>query len=174
VKTIIEVLVGASMLLLGRELYWLFVGGAGFVLGTGLVAQFLHGQPVWLTIVVALSVGLLGALLALFVQRLALAVAGFASGGYVVASLVSVLGMEAGWVYWLAFLLGGLLGALLVSTVFDWALLVLSSLAGAALIVQAVQLGPVPATLVFLVLAALGIVIQTRMMWRDQRTRSGK
>jgi hypothetical protein len=171
VKAIVEVLVGAAMLLLGRELYWLFVGGTGFVLGTGLVARFLQGQAIWLTIVIAFTVGLLGALLALFVQKLAIAVAGFASGGYVVASLVSVLGMEARWVYWLASLLGGLLGALFVSTVFDWALLVLSSLAGAALIVQAVQLGPVPAILLFLVLTGLGIVVQARLMWREKRRR---
>jgi hypothetical protein len=167
-NTIAAALVGAAMLLLGRKLYWLFVGGAGFVLGTELATWFMQGQPAWVTVLVALVVGIVGALLALFVQRLALAAAGFVAGGYVAASLVSVLGIEAGWLSWLAYLFGGLLGGVLVTALLDWALLVLSSLASAALIVQTIQLGLLPTALLFLVLAALGIAVQARLMWREQ------
>jgi OmcA/MtrC family decaheme c-type cytochrome len=64
---------------------------------------------------------------------------------------------------WLIFLVGGVIGALLVAAVFDLALVLLSSLAGAALVAQAVTLPAGVELAVFLVLVALGIIIQTRL-----------
>jgi hypothetical protein len=137
-------------------------------LGTELATQFLQGQPAWVIVLVALIVGIASASFALFVQRLALAMAGLVAGGYVAASLVSVLRIEAVWLPWLAYLFGGLLGGVLVTAVFDWALLILSSLTGAALIVQTMRIGSVPAVLLFLVLAGLGIAVQARLLWRER------
>ena len=61
---VIGVLAGIALLVLGRKLFWLFVGVVGFVAGAALATQLFEIQPDWLVIVFALGAGLLGALLA--------------------------------------------------------------------------------------------------------------
>lgn len=166
---IIPTLVGLLVLLLGRKLYWLFVGSAGFALGAELGTRFLIGQPVWMTVVVGLVAGIVGALASLFLQRLAVTVAGFVAAGYATATLVRLLGVDAQWALWLAFLLSGILGGVLVAAFFDWALVLLSSLIGATLVIQAMDLGPLPAALAFAALAILGVAVQVRAMWATKK-----
>jgi hypothetical protein len=99
---IARIVVGIALLTLGRKLFWLFVGVAGFVLGFGLATQFLRGQPDWIVLVIALVAGLVGVLLALFLQRLAVGVAGFIAGGYILINLLNALGWQTGEVSWLS------------------------------------------------------------------------
>ncbi len=65
----LQTFVGAALLILGRKLFWVFVGAIGFVLGMDIASRFLQGRPDWLILIVALGAGVLGALLALFLQR---------------------------------------------------------------------------------------------------------
>jgi hypothetical protein len=62
------------------------------------------------------------------------------------------------------FLIAGLIGAVLLLVLFDWTLIVLSSLAGASLIVMSaerlLQMPPIAGTVIVLVLAAIGALIQ--------------
>ncbi len=74
---LLRVMVGVAMLTLGQKLFWLFVGGIGFVYGIHIAAQFFHGQSDWIVIVIALLAGLLGALIAIFLQNVAVWLAGF-------------------------------------------------------------------------------------------------
>jgi hypothetical protein len=168
----IEVLVGFILVLLGRQLYWVFVGGAGFAAATALSLRLLQGQPAWLMLVIGLGAGLVGALLAVFMQRLAIGIAGFLAGGYVLASVVPVVIAGPEWLSWVSFLVGGVLGVVLVALLFDWALIALSSLAGAVLAVQAFQLETIPEVLVFAGLVILGMVVQARSMSTEHRKRS--
>jgi len=168
----VQALVGIALLLLGRKLYWLFVGGAGFALATSLALRLLEGQPAWLVVLIGLAAGLIGALLALFLQRLAVGVAGFVAGGYVLASIVPAVLAGPPWVSWVSFLVGGILGAVLVALLFDWALIALSSLAGAALVVQAFELGSLPALLLFAGLAVLGVIVQAWSMSAESGARA--
>jgi hypothetical protein len=161
---IARIVVGIALLTLGRKLFWLFVGVAGFVFGFGLATQFLRGQPDWIVLVIALVAGLVGVLFALFLQRLAVGVAGFIAGGYILINLLNALGWQTGGVSWLPFVIGGIIGAVLVLILFDWALIILSSLTGATLIAQAIHFGPLITALAFIVLLILGIVIQASMM----------
>ena len=162
-----KLLIGAAVLILGRKLYWLFVGAVGFLIGIALAPRFLAAQPDWVILVVALAAGLLGALLTLFLQQLAIGLAGFVGGGYVTIYLLSALGLDAGSFNWVAFLLGGIVGLVLIIGLFDWALIILSSLTGAALIVQTVPLRPLIAAILFVALAAVGIAIQAEWMRRE-------
>ena len=132
-------LVGLLLLLLGRRLFWLFVAVAGFVIGVEAAPYILPHQGELFTLVVALVLGLLGALLAIFVQKLAIGVGGFVGGGYLAAVLCGPLLGGTGMAYpgaWLCFLVGGILGAILMMAFFNWALIILSSLQGAHLIVR--------------------------------------
>jgi hypothetical protein len=159
------------VLTLGRKLFWLFVGAVGFVLGMALATRYLQGQPDWLLLVLALGVGLLGALLAVFVQRIAIGLAGFIGGGYILINLLNMLGWETGRFGWVVFIIGGIIGVVLIAVLFDWALIILSSLTGSGLIVETIELGSRIEVLVFVVLLILGIAVQGGLM-RRRRPRS--
>jgi len=159
--------VGAALLLLGRRLYWLFVAGAGFVIGATLAAELLQAEAVWIRLLAAVLAGLVGLILALFLQRVAIAIAGFIAGGYVLATLVNAfVGISTG-LYWGLFVLGGVVGAILVSAVFGWALIILSSLMGAGLIADVVPVARPWDLLLYLGLAAAGILVQAGLVRRE-------
>src|SRR5205823_14268624 len=78
---IISVVIGAAILLFGRKLFWLFVAALGFAVGLEMAAYFMREPPQWMTLLVALGCGVIGALLAILLQKLAIAIAGFIAGG---------------------------------------------------------------------------------------------
>lgn len=162
----IQLLIGIAALTLGRRLFWIFVGTAGFLLGTRLATQFPVGGSEWAPLAIALFGGLIGAILAVFAQKLAVGIAGLVMGGYTLASLFLTMGLDGPRLMSAALLGGGIAGAILVILIFDWALIVLSSLAGAMMIVQAASLHLPINILLFLVLFSVGIAIQSRMVVR--------
>src|SRR5687767_7172924 len=98
--SIISIILGGALLIAGRKLFWLFVGAAGFVAGLQLATQFWQG-PELLAIVVGLVVGAIFAVLAIFLQGVAIGVAGFLAGGYILTALADILGLNQGAVSWL-------------------------------------------------------------------------
>ncbi|MBW1782009.1 MAG: DUF4203 domain-containing protein [Deltaproteobacteria bacterium] len=165
---IIHVVVGIAALIFGRRLFWLFVGAIGFVVGMNVASQLVSGMPEWLILVIALIGGLLGALLAIFFQRVAIVAAGFAAGGYLILQLLNISGWQATRLPWLPFLIGALAGAILLYFLFDWTLIFLSSVTGASLITQAFPLSPPLAGLLLLALFIFGFVTQAKMMKRKK------
>lgn len=161
---IISVVVGLAILILGRQLFWLFVGGVGFLIGLQFAPQVVAGQPDWVIILVALGLGLLGALLAIIVQRFAVGLAGFLGGGAVAVSLFETVGAPTGGFALLPFLVGGIIGAMLVAALFDWAIIILSSFVGANLVVQGLPIDPPLALGLFALLLVVGIVAQARLL----------
>ena len=81
---VVNVLVGAGLLFFGRRAFWLFVAGAGFVAGLSLANRILQG-PEAIGVIIGIGIGLLAALLAVFVQRFAISLASFLVGGYMLA-----------------------------------------------------------------------------------------
>ncbi len=160
---IIRLLVGGALLVLGRKLFWLFVAAVGFAAGWAVATDLLSVEPEWLALVIAVVVGVAGALVAQFVQRLAIGLAGFLAGAFLALSLVRLLNLEAAWGGWLALLAGGIVGAILLGAVFDWALIGLSSLAGALLIAQAFDLSSTARLLVLVGLFVLGVILQSAL-----------
>lgn len=152
--------VGALLLVAGRRLFWIAVGVAGFVLGFVLTTRLLGGGEGWLALAAGLACGILGAVLAVLVQKLAVAVAGFLIGGGAAATLATeAFGLAPG-AQWLVFIAAGIVAALLAALVFDGALVVLSALLGAAMVSGLLPLPAVQRLLALLALAALGIVVQ--------------
>jgi signal transduction histidine kinase len=165
---ILRVLVGVAMLTLGQKLFWLFVGGIGFVYGIHIAAEFFYGQPAWIVIVIALLAGLLGSLIALFLQNVAVWLAGLSAGSYFLVTLLNVFGWNDSRLYWLSFLVGGIIGAVLMAAVFDWALIILSSMTGALLITQSIQFTPQITALSFSVLFIVGLIVQASLMIKEE------
>jgi len=162
---ITNVLVGLALLILGRTLFWLFVGAIGFIGASDMAARYFSGLPNWQIIIIAVAAGLIGVLLAIFFQKLAILLVGFYTGGYLVISLFSMLNMAPSPALpWAPFVIGGLLGAVLLYLLFDWTLIVLSSLAGAAFISQTIQISAVPSAILLATLFLSGVIIQGSML----------
>lgn len=162
---------GAVLLFVGRKFFWFFVGTVGFLAGVALVPLILPGQPDWLFLLIALFAGLLGALIAIFLQGLAIWIGGFLAGGYLAVSFLNFINVQTGNLTWVPFVLGGIIGAALVVVLFDWALIVLSSLTGASLVVQNIQFAAYTATWIFFVLLLIGIGVQAAQLYSERRGR---
>jgi hypothetical protein len=166
---VVKVVVGLLSLAFGRKLYWLFVGAMGFLAASTFVARAFGGLEPWLMLAIALGVGLLGAVLAVALKSLGIALGGFVAGGALAAGLLSTLGWSSPAVAVPAFVLGGVVGVALVVGLFDWALIALSSLGGATLVMQAVRLRPPVRAVAFVVIAMVGMVIQGNALARERR-----
>ncbi len=155
---------GIALLVVGRKLFWLFVGLVGFIWGTRMGAHFFPGQPEWMILAIALTAGVLGALLALIFQWFAIGLAGFSVGAYIVLRLLHVSGWRTGGIDWLLPLIGGIIGALLIILLFGWALIILSSLAGAGLITESLHVEKGSEALLFIGLFVAGVLLQSSLM----------
>ena len=165
----INILIGLILLFAGRRLFWLFVACVGFASG------YHYAQQIWvihspaLVLVLSVAVGALGAIIAIFFQKAAILVAGFAAGGYVVLSLFDQFAGLPSQMVWLPYIIGGVVGAVVLFLVFDWALIFLSTLTGATLIVQMAAFNPWFEILLFLALVIAGMAFQAKTMTADRR-----
>jgi hypothetical protein len=170
---ILSVLIGAFILLFGRRLFWLCVAAVGFAAGVDLAPRLVHEPSSLMALIFALVLGFFGALLALFLQKIAIAVVGFLAGGKLAVAIAAAFFVQHANYFGITFLIGGILGALLLLTLFDWALIVLSSIVGAHLIQGAIALPPSGTAILFVALAAIGIIVQTAAMRSGRATPAG-
>lgn len=166
---VISVIIGLALLFLGRKLFWFFVGAAGFIIGFTYGPQIFQVESRVVILVIALLAGILGALIAIFLKGVAIAIGGFIAGGYIAVEVLRFLDIAVGPEPWLIYLAGGILGAVLLLLIFNWALIVLSSLLGASVIIENVTLRPSWEVLLFLVLAVIGIIVQTAWLRSEKR-----
>ena len=165
---IISILIGALILLFGRRLFWLFVAAIGFAMGVELAPYLLQHPPPWLALALAIVLGILGAMLALVLQKIAIAIAGFLVGGHLATTIMVAFVNTQAQYFGLTFIIGGIIGALLLLLLFDWALILFSSIAGAELIATNLHLPPTGTTILVIVLTVFGIVVQSAMLSRGR------
>jgi len=161
---ILSAIIGAIILLFGRKLFWLCVAAVGFAAGVEVAPHLVHQPSAILALSVALILGFIGALLALFLQKLAIAIMGFLAGGKLALAIAAAFFVQLTAHLGITFLVGGVIGALLLLVLFDWALIVLSSVVGAYLIQSAITLPSSGSVALFVVLAAIGVVVQATAM----------
>jgi len=167
---IVGALIGVVILLFGRKLFWLCVAAVGFAAGVELAPHVAHEPSPLLALAIALVLGLIGALLALFLQKIAIAVLGFLAGGKLAGAIAAAFFVHYAQYSTIVFVVGGLVGAILLLVLFDWALIVVSSLMGAHLIQSAIVLPASGSTIVFIGLAVLGILVQAASLRRSRGT----
>jgi len=169
--SVVNIFGGALLLAFGRRIFWLFVAVVGFFAGFELTTLFLKLNPEWVVLAIAIVIGLLGAVLAYFLEEVAIGVAGFFVGTYLGARLLADTALHAqGW-EWLVILIAGVIGVILMYLVFDWALIILSSMAGASLVVEGFSLVGAAALVVGVVLFVAGVLIQSRIGLHRDTTR---
>ena len=166
---IVQMVLGAVMLLFGRKLFWLFVGAAGFLAGSRFGAMALAGHSYWLTIGVAAATGIAGVLIALLFQRAAFALGGFFAGAYLVGDIMLQAGIPAPSPIWI--LAGGVAGAILAAVIMDWAIIWLSCLVGAGAVAWAIGRPSVLTWVVWAALIFIGYFFQARSL-RGSASRS--
>jgi hypothetical protein len=169
---VLKILIGIVLLLWGRKVFWLFVAGIGFVVAMDLVTRLFAGPQAEtitpIALVAGLVAGVIGALLAIFLQRVAVGLVGFLAGGYIILSFLDIMGAgEMTSLSWVLAFVGGIIGLVLALVLLEWALIVLSSLSGAGLIAQSAGLNRSLTVLVFVIALIVGIVVQGRMLSRE-------
>jgi Domain of unknown function (DUF4203) len=155
---VIEAVVGIVLLLFGRSLFWAFVALVGFLVGAHLSQTALAGHPAWVGVLVGIGVGIVGALLAVVAERVGFALGGLAAGGYLALVAARSLHVPGNPMIWVA--IGATVGALIAILVMDWAIIFLSSLVGAGAVVGSLSIGPGIAIVLYLLLAAAGVLFQ--------------
>jgi hypothetical protein len=165
---VVSALLGVIILFFGRKLFWLCVAAVGFAAGLEVAPHLLPHSSILFTLILALVLGIAGALLAIFLQKIAIGVVGFLTGGKLATAIVAAFIVQHASYFAITFLIGGIVGAVLLLSLFDWALIILSSVVGAHLVQGAIALPPSGSTILFVLLAAAGIIVQGAIM-RDRR-----
>jgi hypothetical protein len=166
---VFSILIGVVILFFGRKLFWLCVAAIGFAAGVELAPHLVQDPSALLSLTIALLLGIIGALLALFLQKIAIAVLGFLAGGKLAGAIAAAFFVHYAQHSTIIFVIGGVIGAILLLVLFDWALIVVSSLIGAHLIVyqSTIALPQSGSIILFIGLAVVGILVQTASLRRS-------
>jgi hypothetical protein len=169
---IFSILIGVVILFFGRKLFWLCVAAIGFAAGVELAPHLVQDPSALLSLTIALLLGIIGALLALFLQKIAVAVLGFLAGGKLAGAIAAAFFVHYAQHSTIIFVIGGVIGAILLLVLFDWALIVVSSLIGAHLIVyqSTIALPQSGSIILFIGLAVVGILVQAASLRRSGAT----
>jgi len=156
----LSIILGLLLLLVGRRVFWIFVAGVGFLAGLQLAPTLLPGQPELVVLLVAVTLAIVGAILAIVLQRVAVAVAGWFAGGILASRLMIALGWNDSSVVWIASIVGAIVAAIIVSLLFDTALIFLTTFSGAVLICDALRLPEAAKWAIGVVLVVIGLFVQ--------------
>jgi hypothetical protein len=170
---IVSALIGAVILLFGRKLFWLCVAAVGFAAGVEFAPQLVHEPSTLVMLAFAIVLGIIGAVLALFLQKIAIAIAGFLAGGKLAIALAAAFLVQPAQYYWITFAIGGIIGAIFLLVLFDWALIALSSVVGAYLILSAFSLPASGTSILFIALVVGGVIVQVASMRRGRAATIG-
>jgi len=152
---------GLVLMFMGRRLFWLFVGVAGFAAGLQAAPMLFGPQPFWVLWVVGFACGVIGALLSLIFQKMSIVVGGFLAGVTLALHVLPVATANAVMLISFAFGIGG---AVALYMFFDWVLIFFSAMIGASLIVDSIG-GYLPWTVLsYVLLVAFGVAVQVRWM----------
>ena len=158
---ILSIIVGIAVLVMGRQMFWIFIAGLGFVLGLLFSSQFFNTQFGWQTFLISAGIAILGALLAFTVQRLAAGIAGLATGWYLSLVVLSYINLDLGQIESVIPYIIGIISGILLFRYFDWGVIIASSLAGAAIIISATSLSRNIEIALLVMLGLIGIAIQS-------------
>src|SRR4249919_1807242 len=112
--TIVGVIIGIVILFFGRKLFWLCVAAVGFAVGVQIAPLLVNQASSLLALVIALVFGILGVLLALFIQKIAIAVLGFLAGGKLATAIAAAFFVQYAQYTTIIFVIGGFIGAILM------------------------------------------------------------
>ncbi len=158
-----DLILGAVLLFYGRKVFWLFVGVLGFQSGLTFFQETVGIQGE-IGMILAIAVGVVAGLLAIFLKRIAIGLAGLLAGASLASIVAAQLPSDFSWV---VILVGAILGVVVLMALFDWALIILSALVGAGMILEASASPVASATLIFILLVIFGIGVQAKILQKE-------
>lgn len=158
---------GLGLLFFGQRLFWVFVAAVGFFAGVEFAATLFRGWPEWQIFLAALGTAVIGAALAVALQRLAVILAGAFVGGLLAMRIAPDLGLHTDAALLVTFVAGALLVAVLMAVLFDPAVILVSAVAGAVILVDALEVDSVLAAPLGIALAVIGGWLQARRLRRS-------
>lgn len=161
---IVNTVFGLVLLFLGRRLFWAFVAIAGFLVAMQYANAAFADQTEVVRMLIAIGAGVVGALIAVVLNRFGFAIGGFYAGGYLALSIANAAGSNGNLFVW--FVVGGAIGAVTAALLMDWAIIALSALVGAGAIVEVAGLTPPVSLILFVVLAFVGMLVQGKQLER--------
>ncbi|MDK1027942.1 MAG: hypothetical protein QGM50_04170 [Anaerolineae bacterium] len=167
---------GGLMLILGREMDWLFSLGIGLLVGLKLNTILALGNPLWMQFLMIGSIGLLAVLPQIVYPEGKYIVTGFLFGGYILTEYGSTvtrgfLDTEFSGSIGLIFFVGAVIGAAVLALLKEWGIMFATALTGAFLIADLfTNLDVLESTLVAGGFFILGAIIQTIIMRAEQAT----
>lgn len=164
---IVNIVLGLILLLLGRRLFWAFVAVAGFLVAMQYANAAFADQTEAVRILIALGAGILGAIIAVVLNRFGFAIGGLYAGGYLALSIANAAGSNDN--LWVWFAIGGAIGAIAAALLMDWAIIALSALVGAGAIADAAGLAPLVSLILFVALALVGMLVQGKQLVRTPK-----
>jgi hypothetical protein len=159
----LKLLTGAAIAFFGRKLYWFTIGAVGFFAALELTSRFFKDQNAWIAFALAIIAGAIGAFLAITIQKIAIGLAGFLLGGFLLLQILNAFDFQLNNWNWVIFIVGGLLGMILLSALFEWTLILLTSVIGSILITQSALLPEASRFLIFAIAFMLGFSVQIYM-----------
>lgn len=169
---------GLTLLLFGRKLFWLFVAVVGAVTALWIATEVLGLETGAPSVIAAVAAGLVGGLMAILVQKAAVAVVGFLVGVWgalvlwdIASVSLTVTSVDPLILQSVLAVAGGALGAVVAAQLFEAALVVLSALVGSLLLVNGLGVAGGPALAAFLSLTLVGVLVQTRRRGGKTRRR---
>ncbi|HPG41475.1 MAG TPA: DUF4203 domain-containing protein [bacterium] len=160
---------GILLLFLGRRFFWLFVALVGFLAGFSAAGNFFNFNNPLLELLLGVGFGIVGALLALFLQHFAVLIFGFVAGWYCTQSLLLMFGLGNMHNLWLPALIGGIIAMILLSVTFEYALIILSAVIGAYAIVDTDIFPAQYQVIIFAVLVIIGVLFQFKDLTHKPR-----
>jgi len=159
---ILSAVAGLILLFAGRRFFWLAAAMVAFLFVFNVFDNLFGGG--WLGLIVAFIIGAVFAWLATKFVKIVGYFVGALAGAVGLPLFLGMFGINWGWL--LMALIGAVVGFLLMMFLFDWGLILLTSWAGANAVAGQVNerftLGTAVASLLFLVLIAAGIIVQSR------------
>lgn len=166
-----DIILGLCLLFAGRKLFWLSVGVLGFIVGMQYAPILLPEADGFLIFGIAIAFGILGAVLALSFEWIAILFIGFLGGAYFLANVSAFFSADAQLINTIA-IIGGIVGIFVMAIAFDTALIVISSLVGGLLITNQSGLTDLLWILSFLFCLTLGIFMQSFALEQPQSKRN--
>ena len=162
------VAVGIALLLWGRKLYWLFFATIGFLVASLLAQWALPAEePAWWWWLIPLAVGIIGAFLSVFLQKMVLRLGGLLTGAYL-GYFLSEPFLQEPWT-WVSLGVGAVVGFFLILYLFNGALILLSSLLGAMVLLEPMEAKPEIRLAVTAGLVLVGCVVQSRQPSKEKK-----
>jgi hypothetical protein len=176
---------GGLLLLAGRKYRWILLGAGGFLITAALVAELqlnsnaftLVQDKLWIALLIALGVGILGVIIAQKFERISFDIIGFAAGLYIATLFDEILlflnDQEKGQITWwlvLIFLAAGIISVWLTRKDPEEAVILISVVIGARTIAEGLNLDQTNSftAVVTLGLGLTGVVVQYASYLRER------